>query len=251
MWSRAQLKERAKVALKRNYWKTVLVTLIVFLIGGATTDFGVTIEYEDLEAFFAGTISNTYFLGLTSVFLVMVVILLFIGSILLSVFVFSPLEVGTIRFYIKSLNQPAELSEVSFGFDKNYKNVVKILFFRNLYIFGWSLLFIIPGIIKGYEYYMVPYLLAENPNLTKEEVFTLSKQMMTGQKFETFVLELSFFGWNLLSSFTWGLLGVFYVEPYRQLTYAALYEELSLIHGRPASAYGQSTYTNTYGYEEI
>ena len=90
MWSRAQLKERAKFALKRNYWKTVLVTLIVFLIGGATTDFGVTIEYEDLEAFFAGTISNTYFLGLTSVFLVMVVILLFIGSILLSVFVFSP-----------------------------------------------------------------------------------------------------------------------------------------------------------------
>lgn len=251
MWSRSQLKERAKFALKNNYWRIVLVTLIVFLIGGASTDFGVTVEYEDLKNGLSAAIPNAYVLGLTSLVLIGVVLVASVVGILLSVFVFSPLEVGTKRFYIKSLSQPAEISEVSFGFDKNYKNVVKVLFFQKLYIFGWSLLFVIPGIVKAYEYYMVPYLLAENPNLTKEEVFRLSKQMMTGQKWEAFVLELSFIGWDILASFTWGLLGVFYVEPYRHLTLAAFYEEISMIHGRPALAFEQSWNTNPYGYEEI
>ncbi len=251
MWSRSYLKEKAKIALGRNYWKIVLVTLIVFLIGGTSTDFGITVEYEDLKTLFASSMPSTYMLGMASIVFVVAAFVISFVAILLSVFVFSPLEVGTKRFFIKSLNQPAEISEVSFGFDRNYINVVKILFFRNLYIFGWSLLFVIPGIIKGYEYYMVPYLLAENPNLTKEEVFELSKKMMTGQKCEAFVLELSFLGWDILSSFTWGILGIFYVEPYRNLTKAALYETLSIMHGRPASAFKQTRNENPYGYEEI
>ncbi len=251
MWSRPLLKEKAKFALGRNYWRIVLVTLIVFLIGGGSTDFGVTIEYEDLKSVVTSIIPSTYMLGMLSIGIVVVALIISVIGILLSVFLFSPLEVGTKRFFVKSLGQPAEISEVSFGFDRNYKNVVKILFFRNIYIFGWSLLFVIPGIIKAYEYYMVPYLLAENPNLTKEEVFKLSKQMMTGQKCEAFVLELSFLGWDILSSFTWGILGAFYVEPYKNLTRAALYESLSLMHGRPAFAYEQPRNTNPYGYEEI
>ncbi len=241
MWYREQLKERAKFALGRNYWKIVLVTLIVFMIGGASLDFGVTVEYEDLKNYWPAAVSSAAMLGITSVFLIGLVIVAVIVSILLSVFIFAPLEVGTKRFFVQSLKQPAEIGEVTFGFDKNYKNVVKILFFRDLYLTGWSLLFIVPGIIKSYEYYMVPYLLAENPNLSKEEVFELSKQMMTGQKWNAFVLDLSFWGWVILASFTWGLLSIFYVEPYRNLTYAALYEELSMIHGRPASAMHQDT----------
>ena len=248
MWSRAQLKEKAKFALSRNYWKIVLVTLIVGFINGTGIDFGINVEYEDVVNSFP-TILNMF--GISALVFMGIAFIAVVIGVLLSIFVFAPLEVGTNRFYLKSLNQPAEINEVTFGFDQNYKNVVKILFFRDLYIFGWSLLFIIPGIIKAYEYYMVPYLLAENPNLTKEKVFELSKQMMTGQKMETFVLELSFFGWIFLSSFTWGLLGVFYVEPYRNLTCAALYEELSLMHGRPAFGYQQYRYENNYGYEEI
>lgn len=251
MWSRAYLKEKAKFALKRNYWRIVLVTLIVFLIGGAWIDLGINVDAEELKNTFSTMIPSAYMLGMASIGLVLFALAATTVGILLSVFIFAPLEVGTKRFFVKSLNQPAEINEVSFAFDNNYKNVVKILFFRDLYLFGWTLLFIIPGIVKAYEYHMVPYLLAENPNLTKEEVFTLSKQMMTGQKFETFVLELSFLGWNFLASFTWGLLGVFYVEPYRNLTLAALYEELSLMHGRPASAFEQSRNENPYGYDEI
>ena len=142
-----------------------------------------------------------------------------------------------------------------FGYDHGYKNVVKIIFLRNIKIFLWSLLLVIPGIVKAYEYRMISYLLAENPNLSEEEAFRLSKQMMDGQKAEAFVLDMSFLGWELLSSLTWGILGIFYVQPYICLTDAALYEKLSEMHGHPARAtYAQQEWTNSYTqteYEEI
>ena len=100
------------------------------------------------------------------------------------------------------------------------------MFFRGLYTFLWSLLFIIPGIIKSYEYRMIPYLLAENPEMDMEEAFSLTRQMMTGDKANTFILDLSFIGWNLLSALTLGILSIFYVNPYQHLTNAQLYEVL-------------------------
>ena len=66
-----------------------------------------------------------------------------------------------------------------------------------------------PGIIKSYEYRMIPYILAENPSINWREAFRLSKAMMDGQKWNTFVLDLSFIGWDLLSAVTGGLLGLF------------------------------------------
>jgi hypothetical protein len=100
------------------------------------------------------------------------------------------------------------------------------MFFMNLYKALWSLLFVIPGIIKGYEYRMIPYILAENPELDKNTVFRLSKEMMDGEKWDAFVLDISFIGWILLSLCTCGLLSVFYVSPYINMTSAQLYETL-------------------------
>ena len=124
------------------------------------------------------------------------------------------------------MNGNANVKEVAFAYDNNYKNVAKTLFFRDLYITLWTLLFIIPGIVKSYEYRMMPYLLAENPAMPKEQAFAISKQMMDGQKWDVFVLDLSFLGWNILSIFTMGILSIFYVTPYINMTNAALYESL-------------------------
>ena len=100
------------------------------------------------------------------------------------------------------------------------------MFFRDLYTFLWSLLFIIPGIVKSYEYRMIPYILGENPDMNMEQAFAMSKQMMDGNKWNAFVLDLSFILWDLLGACTVGILNILYIEPYKRLTDAGLYQTL-------------------------
>lgn len=147
-------------------------------------------------------------------------------STCIKIFLINPLQLGGRNFYLKNLNQDADLKELGSGFTKNYSNGVKTLFFRDLYIFLWSLLLVIPGIIKKYEYLMIPYLLAKNPDMDTKEAFAVSKQMMMGQKWNAFVLDLSFIGWHLLNGLSCGILGIFFVNPYKYQTDAALFEAL-------------------------
>ena len=226
MWTRADLKARAKDTLKTNYWKLVLVAVIANVIAGVSNS--LELEYKtDGSGLSVGVLGGleSSILMLTPIFVILALIVAAI-AIAVNIFVRNPLEVGTKRFFVRSYAEQAELRELLYAFDNGYKNVVKILFIRDIKIFLWSLLLVIPGIIKAYEYRMIPYLLAENPNLTTEEAFQLSRQMMDGQKANAFVLDMSFIGWEFLSSLTWGLLGIFYVSPYVHLTDAALYETL-------------------------
>ena len=96
------------------------------------------------------------------------------------------------------------------------------MFLRNIFTALWYIT-IVGGVIKTYEYRMIPYILAENPKIKRKEAFKLSKQMMKGNKWKTFILDISFFGWNLLSIITMGLLSIFYVNPYSAATNAELY----------------------------
>ena len=91
-----------------------------------------------------------------------------------------------------------------------------------LKIMLWLLLLVVPGIIKAYEYSMIPYLLAENPSLSASEAFSLSKQMTTGQKMDLFVLDLSFLGWIILGAICCGI-GLLFVQPYPEATKAEVY----------------------------
>lgn len=248
MWSRKQLKDKAKSSLNQNYWKVVLICVILIFLGtSGETNFSFNLNTQTEPSMDAysnfkygygmdnmdmlwsmGTI-----LGMLALFVVVFIVILVL-ALVFAAFIGNPLDLGARKFLVKNLNEKAEVKEVAYAFDSNYKNIVKILFFRDLYIILWSLLFIIPGIVKSYEYFMIPYLLTENPDLTKEEAFALSKQMMKGQKWKTFVLHLSFIGWDFLSACTLGILNIFYVAPYRNLTFAALFEELNAAHGYPA-----------------
>ena len=73
---------------------------------------------------------------------------------------------------------------------------------------------------------MIPYILAENPKIQRKKAFKLSKEMMKGNKWKTFILDLSFLGWELLSIFTFRLLNIFYINPYKVATTVELYEVL-------------------------
>ena len=247
MWTRAELKARAKVALAQNYWKLVLVGAIASIVGSghnSSVEFNFSEETSGDILSSLGTMLPVIF-GVASAGIIV--------AFLISFFVLNPIEVGTKRFFLKSLTEDTEIKELLFAFDHGYKNVVKVLFKRDIKVILWSLLFIIPGIVKSYEYRMIPYLLAENPELTEEDAFRYSRQMMYEQKLETFVLDLSFIGWDLLSGITVGIVGLFYVQPYANLTNAALYDTLSTNHGPPGRVTAtQEEWRNTYTeYEEI
>lgn len=92
----------------------------------------------------------------------------------------------------------------------------------NLKVFLGFLLLIVPGIYWDYCYTLVPYLLAENPYMSATRAMELSNQMMDGEKWNYFVLQLSFLGWMILCAFTFGI-GGFFLEPYIQATYAEFY----------------------------
>ena len=157
-------------------------------------------------------------------------ILLVVGAILsfaFTVLVADPLIVGGKNYFLKARqgNNP-KVSVMGEVFRKeHWLNVAMIMFLRNIYNALWYLT-IIGGFIKTYEYRMIPYILAENPTIKRKEAFRLSKQMMKGNKWKTFILDLSFFGWNFLSVLTFGLLSILYVNPYNAATMAELYVEL-------------------------
>ena len=268
MWTRKDLKERAKSAFKLNYWRCVLVALVLTVFAGGSSGGGSSgvsslsnrltkknqsnsVEYSDstdatnnelYEALQSDQGNDEFFhfnssldmspeekaAMITSFIVIFTIVFLVIMAvvILLDVYIFNPLELGCDRFFLKNLDGPGNVANVCFAFDNGYKNIIRIMFFRDLYTVLWTLLFIIPGIIKSYEYKMIPYLLSENPNMTKEEAFAVSKQMMDGNKWKAFVLDLSFLGWYILSAFTCGILSIFYVAPYVFSTYAALYQTL-------------------------
>ena len=260
MWTRAELKSKAKFSFKRNYWKSVLISLILALIVGGgssgssissavsnnligdsdssvvgdysdddsslyddndfyddTYDENVKDDIDDLKGI-AGTTAGMMAIGIFLMVFIIVFVVLMAVVILLDVFIFNPLEVGCKKYYLRNLNEPAQVGNIGYAFDNNYKNITKTMFFRDLFTVLWTLLFIIPGIVKSYEYQMIPYLLADNPQMTKEQAFEESKRMMQGQKWKAFVLDLSFIGWNILSALTLGILGIFYVQPYMDAT---------------------------------
>ena len=89
----------------------------------------------------------------------------------------------------------------------------------------WSLLFVIPGIVKSFAYSMSYYILADNPELTAKEALNKSKEMMNGHKWDLFVLNLSFFWWYLLVGITFGIAAI-YVVPYMNATIVNFYNSI-------------------------
>lgn len=141
-----------------------------------------------------------------------------------TLFIADPLIVGGKKYFLKARKSSNTKINIIIDVFKNgnWLNVAITMFLRNLYNALWYLT-IVGGIIKTYEYRMIPYILAENPKIKRREAFKLSKQMMKGNKWKTFVLDMSFFGWNFLSVMTFGLLSILYVNPYNAATITELY----------------------------
>lgn len=238
MWTRYDLKMNAKTAFKRNYWTCVAVTLIVGVLTGtlfAGTGSGAQASmevqynnpyaYENYSAYSYGNTDSVFSGG--SIFALLLsgmVLAIALFAVVYSIFIGNVVRVGGCRYYMENREHQTKATKVFYGFQNgNYWNVVKTLFFQGLFVFLWSLLLIVPGIIKSYSYMLVPYILSENPQMDRKRALQLSEQMMNGHKMEAFVLDLSFIGWILLSGLTCGVLGIFYVNPYMDATVAEFY----------------------------
>lgn len=186
--SRAELKSMAKEQLKGN-WGTVIAILIIIAIisyiCSIIPDFGWIVAIITTPA----------------------------------------LSLGSCIVYLKiSRKESTEISDLFEGFKKIGKALwlnILITFFTML----WSLLLIIPGIIKSYAYSMAYYILADNPELTAREALARSKEIMQGHKAELFVLHLSFFWWYLLILVSCGF-ATLYVTPYMSATVANFYNSI-------------------------
>ncbi|MCI8742937.1 MAG: DUF975 family protein [Lachnospiraceae bacterium] len=206
MWSRPEVKKRAWNGLKPYYWKAVLCGFLLGLLGTlsilpyalAAVLFAVCVCIAPLAPFASCIVNGIY------------------SNIL---------DVGERNFYLRSIQDgaPAPVSTIFSGFKSGYYGTsAKILIFRNIFQSLWSLLFVIPGIVKGYEYRMIPYLIAEYPEKGQDEIFGMSKQMMTGNKMKVFVFDLSFTGWVILAMIPAGL-GIPFLLPYYSAACTELY----------------------------
>lgn len=243
MWTRRELKDYAKGFLKQHYWKAFIVVLLTTLLangfgGNSGSNAGVQFQqnYEYVFGQGSGTISVPYgfemfrsmlsnirplgFLAIGTITFLSIAIgiaLLFLGFIV---------EVGKSKFFLDGFKEDVDISKLFFGF--NYKDIMPIIKAQGLaflYILLWTFVFIIPGIVKGYQYRYVSYLLAEDTSLSPKEALSKSKKMTIGHKWNIFVLDLSFILWSLLSLITFGI-SAYFVAPYVEATNARLYNVL-------------------------
>ena len=132
--------------------------------------------------------------------------------------------VGKIRFFLEDRRYyETKIDKILFPYRvKRTRHVASILFWKYVYESLWTIT-IVGGIYKYYEYFFVPYVLAENPTISKKEAFRLSKELSKGIKFEIFKLQLSLIGYEILSWFTLGLVNILFLNPYEEAIYAELY----------------------------
>ncbi len=198
MFSRAEIKAQAKQQLKGNVWMLFLCMVIITAISFAIS--------------FAMQI-NTLFsiIGFIATYVVVPALSLGLTTVYLEV------------TYGEGVNVPTLFK--TFQDSRQWISSVILLILIGIFTFLWSLLFVIPGIIKAFSYSMSYYILAENPDMTAREALNESKAIMHGHKMDLFVLELSFIPWLLLVIVTFGIAAI-WVEPYMQLTMTNFYHNI-------------------------
>lgn len=127
------------------------------------------------------------------------------------------LEIGLTTFMVNFVTNKEYNFEQIFSKFKNWKNILIVYWHQTVMIFLFTLLLIVPGIIKALGYSLVPYILMDDPDMTSTEILKLSEEMMNGHKMELFMLGLSFIGWHILAIFTLGILEL-WIIPYQQTT---------------------------------
>ncbi len=227
MWEIGELKAKGKAAMKENYGMTLLATII---LGATTAGYSSTAGTNSQQISEKVSQDPEVVKILMAVLAILGVMIIIVK--LVDILVFNPLEVGCKYFFLKNTEEPAQLDSLGRAFKPSWMNNVTTLLLRDIFLVLWTMLFIIPGFVKAYSYRLVPFIQAEHPEMSGTQAITEARRLMNGHKWRAFCLDLSFFGWFLLSILTCGILAVFYVNPYYYCTEAELYKAIR--DGSPA-----------------
>ena len=171
--------------------------------------------------------SNTWLYALLLSLLVGLVIGL-TTSFLLGLIIAGVLEYGHSKYYLlrsRNLIHYDSLMVVTDGVKEDVGGNIILGLLSTLFVFLWSLLFIIPGIVKAYSYSMAYFIKVDHPEYTPTQALDESKRIMDGNKMKLFMLDLSFIGWLILGSLTFGI-GTLWVTPYMKAAHAEFYRDI-------------------------
>lgn len=215
-----QLRMQGLSAVKRNWGLSIGAAAMAWLLAGMGTTFFPEFKFSFMEEWiqtYSWNYSDTSKVTFS-----------FHPSNVLSLAHFiigGTIQLGYCKFLLKQHdNANPEFNDVFSEFDR-FGDGFAQNFLVHLYVALWSLLFIIPGIIKSISYAMTPYIMAENPGMKANEAITRSKEMMDGYKADYFVLNLTFIGWDILAILTLNI-GYLWLNPYRNAANAAFYRDL-------------------------
>lgn len=222
MFDRLDFKADAKRVLKLNYWPATLACLIILFVYGG----GVGAGNSGMVVSFMNQVTELPFEQIIPFMISCILPLLFFVFMvfLLRILVGYNVYVGGMRYFLHSSEiKKGNLNELTYEFNNGrWKNVLRTMAYKDILNFLWYLLFIIPGVAKHYSYAMVPYLLAENPNLNYKRAVEISMKMTEGYRIDMLMLDLSFVGWYILGAVTLGL-GMLFINPYIEATRVQMY----------------------------
>lgn len=215
----SDLRARARQMLSGQWGMAILVTFLASVLGALLTssgsDFNFNLDAEVMETLPKAV--RTYLAIAASVGGTLGMIQFVLGGVV---------QLGYCKYLLKLHDgEHADIKDLFSEFNRFADGFILSLL-RMIYIFLWTLLFIIPGLVALYKYAMAPFILLENPGMKPNDAITASKEMMDGHKGELFWLGWTFLGWSLLSALTLGI-GNFWLNPYMNASYAAFYRDLS------------------------
>ena len=218
----SDLRYQARQTLAGKWGVAVLAGFLAALLGGLVSGggAGLDLNLEEEELRHIPKVLLPYIMMLASIGGILGIVRFIVGG---------PVKLGYCRFLLKMHDgEDAQVGDLFSRFDR-FGDGFCLELLTSLYIMLWSLLFIIPGLVKAYAYAMAPFILEENPNMTPSEAIKASRELMDGHKFDLFCLHWSFFGWALLSALTLGI-GSLWLNPYMNAAEAAFYRSIA---GRP------------------
>ena len=220
-----ELRTKAWESLRGKYWLAFAVVLVLGLLSSIGTSM-VTFSQDLLDTINMvdpAEMDSTMQLG--AVVLSGAALIISIIGLLFCLFIGNAAEVGLCNYFIKNTYSKPSFKDAFSGFKVKYGRNIGTLLLVGIKLVLWSCLFVVPGIIKSFEYAIIPYILADDAGISSKDAFKKAKQMMKGNKWRLFKLDFSFIGWFLLCVLTLGI-GTFFLIPYIDAANAEFYVEL-------------------------